>query len=89
MCDIEIEQYAYLPCSLKEFKINGIDASYEDFGYTECERIKPYTCTNFHFVSRFSTPEVLNHYNITESEYDQICEKLEMIFDFGECGLCI
>ena len=75
------------------FKINGINASEDDFGYTadlDCENAPEYGCGNKQFVRNDSCDdEVLKKYGITEAEYYQICDILESELDVGPCGWCI
>ena len=41
------------------------------------------------FIPKASTKNVLSKYQITQSEYDEICDKLESSLSFGRCGWCI
>ena len=78
-------------CGIKKFKINGIDAYWDDFGekYDRApESAEPYGCGNMRFTRIDPTPEVLQKYSITESEYDSICYDLECGLSFGNCELC-
>lgn len=86
-----IKQYDCL-CELKEFTINGISADYDDFGEKyDTDRINApeYGCGNMQFIPKASTEKVLSQYQITQSEYDEICDKLESALSFGQCGWCI
>lgn len=40
--ELIIEPCNGMPCSLKEFTVNGIDADTDDFGYTDWENGKFY-----------------------------------------------
>lgn len=78
-------------CSTKEFKINGIEAGYNDFGEKydhDEENAEPYCCGYMQFDSKPATEEILNKYNITIDEYDEICNQLSEGLSFGCCGLC-
>jgi hypothetical protein len=78
-------------CATDEFKINGIDAYWEDFGekYDRSpEGAEPYGCGNMKFTRIDSTPEVLQKYNITDSEYESICDDLEIGLSSGNCVAC-
>jgi hypothetical protein len=89
--DYVIERCAWF-CSTKEFKINGIDADWEDFGEkydrypTGAET--PGGCGKMLFTRTCSTPEILKKYSITESEYSLICDELEWELSFGQCDYC-
>lgn len=88
---IEIKVYGCL-CELSLFKINGVEASYEDFGYKhdcEPENAEPYGCGNMRFFPKECDTSVLKKYNITKEEYIEVCDKLEGVLSFGYCGWCI
>ena len=44
---------------------------------------------DMHFDRRPPTKEVLDKYNITEKEYDTICDELEDKLCVGSCGWCV
>lgn len=76
---------------MKIFEINGIEADYEDFG--EKRDLDPknrpyYGCGNMAFVPKDPTEEILNKYNISVYDYDEICDKLETHLSFGRCAWC-
>lgn len=78
-------------CETAEFKINGIDADYCDFGEKyDCEReyADDYCCGNMRFFPKVANETVLKKYNITADEYRAICEELESNLSFGSCGWC-
>lgn len=87
--DLKIEvgkHFCYLPI----FIINGIQAKEEDFGTQtdiEPDEEYPYCCGNMQFIPKESTAEVLNKYEITQAEYEQICKELDCL-SFGSCGWC-
>ncbi len=78
-------------CSTKDFKINLIDAVYEDFGekFDRNSLIeRDYHCGCMKFTRINSTKEILDKYKITEEEYQEICDKLEEGLSFGKCDCC-
>ena len=79
-------------CETRDFRINGVDADWEDFG-TKIDRhpelAEPYGCGDMRFEAKPATQEVLDKYRITEDEYDEICDKLTTGLSFGTCGWCI
>jgi hypothetical protein len=97
---IQIEPYDALPCELKTFKINGVQADKNDFGFSdsgrefalsdEDEDFLAYGCPNNTFY-RNETCEtsVLEKYDITKEEWECICNELVCILDVGRCGWCI
>lgn len=72
--------------------INGVELEYEYFGEkydTDEENAEPYGCGNMQFIPFEEVKqETLDKYNITESEYRQIQEKLDCL-SFGCCGWCV
>lgn len=92
MIDLVIEPYDALPCELAEFKINGIPADKNDFGFSQDdgdrEDVEPYCCSCNKFTSVESNPDVLKKYGITEEEYGEICDRLEEELYVGACGWC-
>lgn len=79
-------------CSTEVFTINGIRADSCDFG-DQCDRApelaEDYACYDMRFERIPATAEVLAKYQITNDEYDEICEKLESELSFGNCGWCV
>lgn len=79
-------------CDLSEFKINGKEADYEDFGEKDdlCpEQADDYGCGNMRFIPKLPTQLILDKYQINVDEYKEICEQLEEKLSFGHCGWCI
>lgn len=79
-------------CELVPYtRINGVNLDYCDFGNkydTEEKNAEPYCCENMQFVPFDDVKEeTLMKYNITESEYRQIQEKLDCL-SFGCCVWC-
>lgn len=77
-------------CYLAIFTINGINAAEDDFGHhidIDTEAADDYCCGNMQFIPKESTEEVLNKYEITQAEYEQICKELDCL-SFGACGWC-
>ena len=87
---IELDTYSNI-CETKTFNINGIKATYKDFGRkSDCspDRNKPNCCGNMAFEPKCHTGEVLKKYWITAKEYNGICEQLKICISFGTCMLC-
>lgn len=79
-------------CSLETFIINGIQASYEDFGDKEDQapdKAEEYGCGDMEFIPKLPTQSVLDKYHINVDEYKEICNQLEEKLSFGYCGWCI
>lgn len=90
--ELIIESCHALPCNLKVFKINGKDADQDDFGDTydhDAKNSEIYSCADMRFDPRSSIKEVLDKYNITEEEYNKICDELEDKLFVGRCGYCM
>lgn len=84
--------YDALPCSLKEFTINGIDAAKDDFGETIFESDGFYGCANNYFKGNTNlshVKKVCDKYNISCEEYLEIVEQLEDVLYVGSCGWCV
>nr|DAL55742.1 MAG TPA_asm: hypothetical protein [Caudoviricetes sp.] len=79
-------------CEPMIFRINDIEADYEDFGEKHDWRpddAEPYGCGEMRFTSFRPRKEVMDKYHIGLVEYYQICEKLIDELSFGHCGWCI
>lgn len=88
---LEIEVYDAL-CALSTFRINGIDADYEDFGNKADENpedAEEYGCGNMIFTAKLPTDSVLEKYKITAPEYEKVANKCAELLSFGSCGWCI
>lgn len=78
-------------CATKVFRINGIEARYEDFGDKQdidWMNAPDYCCANMQFIPCKPTEEILNKYGITVDEYTEVCNKLKDGLSFGSCGWC-
>lgn len=87
---LELDVYSAI-CETKMFVVNGIKATYKDFGEkydTSPDTRKPNSCGNMKFIPRIPTEQVLNKYGITKNEYRHICELLRSCVSFGTCRLC-
>lgn len=84
---LQIVQSKSCPCSLEQFIINDITADYEDFGEIDKES-NGHECRVFGFNPKDPSDEILKKYKITLDEYEQVCNKLDVIF-IGYCQLCI
>lgn len=91
MLHIEVvPDYGY-PCHAEKFTINGISADKNDFGVgkdTNKGAAEPCCCDNNEFVPYPCRPEILEKYNITESEYKEVVTKLSETFYVGFCCWC-
>lgn len=79
-------------CATENFTVNDVRADSGDFGTQGDEgqeNAEDYACGNMLFTRKDSTTEVLEKYNITGAEYQEIAEKLEDGLSFGCCGLCV
>lgn len=93
---VEIKKSILSPCNTEIFTINGVKAYEGYFGVSrdkggQCsnEEILSFGCINRRFERVPCSEEVLKKYNITEKEYDEICDMLEDELDVGMCGWCI
>lgn len=91
MATVELEIFGAL-CATKAFKINGVEASSDDFGNQEDEdreNAEDYGCVNMQFTRKPPEEGVLRRYGITVGEYEDIAEQLEEKLSFGCCGWCV
>jgi hypothetical protein len=87
---LELDVYSAV-CETSVFKINGINAKYEDFGekFDACPcDTKPLCCGNMVFKPKGNTGRVLQKYGITADEYTYICVQLRKKLSFGLCRYC-
>ena len=69
--------------------LDGKTADFSDFGYLEEVGETPdYGCAERHYHGKFSTPEVLAKYGISEDEYATIVDHLRGEVFFGSCDEC-
>lgn len=90
--ELIVEPCYALPCELETFTINGKNANSTDFGDTydhDEENAEHYGCGDMRFEPQSPTKEVLDKYNITEEEYNKICDELEDKLCVGSCGWCV
>lgn len=87
--DLRIKAYSCL-CELEKFEINGVKASYLDFGDKEdVGKSREYgVCKDMQFIPIFPTDEILHKYHITLSDYKEVCDALKEKLHFGHCGYC-
>ena len=88
--EFKIDVYECL-CELSKFEINGVIASYEDFG-DKCD-MQPgiadaYCCGDMQFIPKSATQEILDKYKTNINKYNLICEELSCL-SFGYCSLCL
>lgn len=87
--DLEITPFRCVPCELDVFKINGQDADVDDFGTSGWNgNCMEGTCHHEFCPNIKPTNDVLHKYNITESQYYQICDNLVDELYVGSCGWC-
>lgn len=90
--EIIIKTYKALPCQTEVFKINGINASIEDFGDNsdnDPENAEVYGCGYHKFTGNIEVKsEILEKYKITKEEYFEVINKLENVLDVGPCYWC-
>ena len=79
-------------CECEVFRINGKNAKHEDFGEhfdRSPDTADEYGCGDMRFTPNPPADEVLEKYNITVDEYEEIATELEDKLSFGCCGWCI
>ena len=89
--NLEIEVCDFL-CSLLIFKINGIDASEDDFvdKYDHSpEMAGPHRCGDMRADIIPATNDILAKYKISHEEYIEIAELVAEKVSFGCCGFCM
>lgn len=79
---LEIKQADWMPCLLEKFTINGKKAKREDFGTTDSGGF-----CGVNFIPKEPSNKVLKKYKINETEYNNICKKLEKI-NVLKCNCC-
>ncbi len=87
---VELDVYSSI-CETKNFVINGVKATYRDFGEKidiSPDQSKPNICGNMVFEPISPTQQVLDKYTITRNEYTNICALLRSSVSFGLCRLC-
>ena len=89
--ELELGIYDCL-CATSVFKINDIEADYNDFGEKydrDIDDAEDYGCGDMRFTGNSATQEILDKYKINLTEYNEIVEKLEEGLSFGGCGWCV
>lgn len=79
-------------CSTENFRINNIEAEYEDFvdKYDHSPWGAPnYGCGDMKCDIKNPIQEVLDKYNINEQDFYEIAEALNEGLSLGCCGWCI
>jgi len=91
--DLAIEAYDALPCALRTFEINGLDADANDFGYSgddDPENAEEYGCGDHCFHAELSkAASAMKKYDLTLEQFVEVCEKLEDVLRVGVCGWCV
>lgn len=88
---VEMKVYSAL-CALETFKINGIEADYDDFGDKNDQSpdtAEPYGCGDMTFTPKMPTQAVLDKYKINLEQYTEIADELASKLSFGSCGWCV
>ena len=80
------------PCYAEVFKINGIEADIDDFG--ESKDVSPeiaehYGCGCRRFITNPPTQDLLEKYGLSETQYYDVCYKLQKELFVGKCGWCV
>ncbi|MFA5071233.1 MAG: hypothetical protein WC511_02570 [Candidatus Pacearchaeota archaeon] len=78
-------------CDLEEFLINGVPASYLDFGVTTDLDDTPIKgCGNRQFIADEEISlGVLNKYQITQEEAEIVLDVLRKELSMGNCSFCV
>lgn len=86
---LEIEVFDAL-CSLSTFITDGVEAEEEEFvdKYDHCPD-EEYGCGNMEADIIAPTEEVLEKYNISPEEHEEIAAKAAELVSFGACGWCV
>lgn len=88
MLDFSYYSTAY-QCSRPFFKVNGILADVEDFGYIRHTSKTPdYGCSGRVLEYKDPDPEILGKYGISEKEYRQISSYVRERYRFTFCSEC-
>lgn len=88
--NLDLDVYSSI-CETKTFVINGVKATYKDFGKkidTEPDSHRPNICGNMVFEAFAPTQNTLDKYNISSKEYQHICSLLKDCISFGLCRQC-
>ncbi len=79
-------------CDLVEFTINGIPASYLEFGVTEdlCPEDNPKGCGNRQFIPdpEISIQTRRKYHIISDEELESVFDALRRELSFGKCNIC-
>ena len=88
---LELKAYGSL-CELEIFTINGVDASYRDFGDRQdidTYNAEDYGCGDMQFIPNEEIDlDILIKYAISYEDYRKIQEELDVL-SFGACGWCV
>ena len=87
---LELDVYSSI-CETKTFVVNGVKATYKDFGLkidTQPDKYRPNICGNMRFEAISPTQQVLDKYRISSNEYKHICTLLKGCISFGLCKQC-
>lgn len=78
-------------CKVKSLTIKGMDADYEDFGYTAYTSYNEFYngCYNMKFIKKEYSDIVATKYKLDRSDYERICNMLEDNLSYGRCKRCM
>lgn len=78
-------------CKVKSLTIRGIEADYEDFGYTADTSYNEFYngCYNMKFIKKEYSDIVATKYKLDRSDYESICNMLEDNLSYGRCKRCL
>ena len=78
-------------CKVKSLTIKGMDADYEDFGYTADTSYNEFYngCYNMKFIKKEYSDIVATKYKLDRSDYENICNMLEDNLSYGRCKRCV
>ena len=88
---VTIKKVDCLPCELESFIINDIKADESDFGHLSgfCGDIEDYSCINRRFIiDKDKKEKAMEKYNLSENEYEELCEELKYTLYINKCSLC-
>lgn len=92
---LDYDTYFDIPCEFAIFKINGINAEANDFGWATTDKLvstdDQWGCRN-HIWHSYTDPvgkeTACRKYGLTDEEYAEVCETLEDILTFDCCDCC-
>jgi hypothetical protein len=86
--DLVLTTNVALPCEPETFEINGVYATYEDFGTKRSFGWAGDGSCGCSFSAKRPTDEVLSKYGITRDEYYDVCDALTDKLFVSGCSWC-